>query len=205
MDDGKKKQKKVKCTSEEWASQGESWAYTCIKRDSYFWVAFSVGKWTQDTCRAMWEKIIQRITPPTFRYRLNIFSDGNDDYQYVMPEFIRKDCINYGQLVKIKENGRLVRKIRRIIFGNPKIKDIETTDVENFNGIIRERVGRFVRRTKCFGKRLDQVKNALSIFQFYWNFIKIFKEKQTPAMLEHQTHKVWTWGNFLNTKLRYLN
>jgi IS1 family transposase len=30
--------------------------------------------------------------------------------------------------------------------------DVETTDVENFNGILRERLGRLVRRTKCFAK-----------------------------------------------------
>ena len=94
--------------------------------------------------------------------------------------------------------------MKRIVFGNPKHEDIETTDVENFNGIIRERVGRFVRRTKCYGKKTARVSNALSVFQFYWNFMKPIKEKLTPAIIERQATKVWTWGNFLNTKLKYL-
>lgn len=151
----------------------------------------------------MFCKIVKRIQPPTFTHRLNIFSDGNDDYTFIMPEFFRKDCMNYGQLVKIREKGKLIGKVRRIIFGNPKHDDIETTDVENFNGIIRERVGRFVRRTKCYGKKVECVSNALSVFQFYWNFMKPIKEKLTPAMIEGQTQKVWTWGNFLHAKLKY--
>lgn len=152
----------------------------------------------------MFAKIASRIRPPTFTDRLNIFSDGNDDYTFIMPEFFHKDSINYGQLIKIREKGKLVGKIRKIIFGLPKREDIETTDIENFNGIIRERVGRFVRRTKCYGKKVDCVSNALSVFQFYWNFMKPIKEKLTPAILENQATKIWTWGNFLHAKLKYL-
>ena len=152
----------------------------------------------------MFSKVSERIQVPTFTDRLNILSDGNDDYKFVMPEFFKKDCINYGQLIKIRKNGKLVGKVKRIVFGNPKREDIETTDVENFNGIIRERVGRFVRRTKCYGKNTERVSNALSVFQFYWNFMKPIKEKLTPAILENQATKIWTWGNFFNAKLKYL-
>ncbi|HLC19833.1 MAG TPA: hypothetical protein VJK72_02865 [Candidatus Nanoarchaeia archaeon] len=42
-----------------------------------------------------------RIKLPTPTDRLKIFSDGNDDYTFVMPEFFRMDSLNYGQLVKI--------------------------------------------------------------------------------------------------------
>ncbi|MGP8329137.1 MAG: hypothetical protein ACT6FF_02300 [Methanosarcinaceae archaeon] len=52
--------------------------------------------------------------------------------------------------MKIKENGRLIRKEKKAIYGNPDIGDIETTDVENYNGILRERIGRLVRKTKYF-------------------------------------------------------
>lgn len=152
----------------------------------------------------MFSKVAERIQPPTFTDRLNIFSDGNDDYTFVMPEFFKKDCVNYGQLIKIREKGKLVGKIRRRVFGNPHRDDIETTDVENFNGIIRERIGRFVRRTKCYGKNINRVSDALSVFQFYWNFMKPIRERLTPAILENQATKIWTWGNFLNAKLKYL-
>ena len=51
------------------------------------------------------------------------------------------------------ENGRVVRKEKKTICGNLDLGDIETTDVENCNGILRERTGRLVRKTKCFSKR----------------------------------------------------
>jgi len=103
----------------------------------------------------MFKKVSQRVETPSSTNRLTIYSDGNDDYQFVMPEFFEKDSMNYGQLVKIREKGKLVGKVKKIVFGNPKTEDIETTDVENFNGIIRERVGRFVRRTKCYSKKTN--------------------------------------------------
>ena len=153
----------------------------------------------------MFKKVSQRVETPSSTNRLTIYSDGNDDYQFVMPEFFEKDCMNYGQLVKIREKGKLVGKVKKIVFGNPKTEDIETTDVENFNGIIRERVGRFVRRTKCYSKKTECLSNALSVFQFHWNFMDTLKENMTPAMIEKQSTKIWTWGNFLHTQLRYVS
>ena len=47
-------------------------------------------------------------------------------------------CVDYGQLIKIKENGKVIRKERRIIFGSPSLEDINTTNIENFNGILRK-------------------------------------------------------------------
>lgn len=152
----------------------------------------------------MFVDFAKRVQLPTFTDRLNIFSDGNDDYTFVMPEFFRKDCINYGQLIKIRERGRVIDKLHKIIYGNMSLDEIETTDVENYNGILRERISRLVRKTKCFGKRKSRLENALHVFQFYWNFMKPIKEKLTPAIMERQATKIWTWGNFLHTKLKYL-
>ena len=84
---------------------------------------------------------------------MEAFTDGNDDCTYVFPDYYVGTCIDYGQLVKIRENGRVVRKEKRTIYGNPDLGDIETTNVENYNGILRERIGRLVWKTKCFSKR----------------------------------------------------
>lgn len=204
MDLPKKNKKKTEYSSQEWLEQGEQWGYTCIKRKSYFFASFAVGKWTQDTCRSMLAEFAKRVEQATITARLEIFSDGNDDYTYVLPEFFRKDCMDYGQLVKIREKGRVVDKIRRVVYGNPSIKEIETTNVENFNGILRERLSRLVRKTKCFGKRLSRLENALHLFQFYWNFMHPLKENLTPAIMEGQATRVWTWENFFHARLKYL-
>ena len=204
MDVHKKNEKKTEYESQEWLEQGEHWGYTCIKRESYFFASFAVGKWTQATCRRMFVDFAKRIKPPTFTDRLKLFSDGNDDYTFVMPEFFKKDCINYGQLIKIRGKGRVVDKIRKVIYGKLVLDEIETTDVENYNGILRERLSRLVRKTKCFGKRKSRLENALHLFQFYWNFMHPLKKNLTPAIMEGQATKIWTWGNLLHAKLKYL-
>lgn len=168
-----------------------------MKRNTYFFVAFAVGKWTQETCERMMEKMFERTELPLPDNRIEIFTDGNDDYKHILPEYYAEPCMNYGQLVKIREKGRVVDKEKRTTYGNPDPKDIETTDVENFNGILRERVGRLVRKTKCFSKRKRRLECALHLFQFYWNFIIQFRRGTTPAMLEDIYPKPWDWHEFL--------
>ena len=140
----------------------------------------------------MFVDFAKRIQPPTFTDRLKIFSDGNDDYTFVMPEFFRRDSINYGQLIKIREKGRVVDKIHKIIYGNPSLNEIETTNVENYNGILRERLSRLVRKTKCFGKRKSRLENALYLFQFYWNFMHPIRKNLTPAIMEPKSDSLLT-------------
>ena len=93
-------------------------------------------------------------------------------------------CINYGQLIKIREKGRVADKEKRIIYGESNMDDIETTDIENFNGILCERIGRLVRKTKCFSKYKRRLECAIQLFQFYWDFINEFKRDASPAILE---------------------
>jgi IS1 family transposase len=77
----------------------------------------------------------------------NFYSDGNDDYTYVLPLYFND--LDYGQLVKKREKGRVVDKEKRIIHGSPDMEGLETTSIEGFNSILRERVGRLARKTKC--------------------------------------------------------
>lgn len=53
-----------------------------------------------------------------------------------------KTRVDYGQLIKIKENRRAIRKERRIISGSRIWRYLyNTTNIESFNGILRERAG----------------------------------------------------------------
>ena len=168
-----------------------------MKRESYLFVAYSVGKWTQKTCNKMIDILFQRVELPFPNEKIKIFSDGNDDYEYVLPEYYADTCIEYGQVIKIREKGKVVDKIKRIIFGEPVISYIETTNIENFNSIMRERIGRLVRKTKCFSKRKSKLECAVELFQFYWNFMDRLPKKGTPAMIEGLTKHQWTWEEFL--------
>jgi hypothetical protein len=135
--------------------------------------------------------------------KVEVFTDGNDDYTYAFPVFFKvKHQLNYAQLVKIRDaNGRLVRKEIRVVYGGPDRDDVETVNVENFNSILRERVGRLVRKTKCFSKKKLRLVCALSFFQFYWNFISQIRRGATPAMIEKCSTHIWTWREFYYSNL----
>ena len=76
----------------------------------------------------------RRRVMPFQKERIEVFTDGNDDYTYVLKSFFPEDNINYGQLVKIRDShGKLVRKERRIIYGDPDPESIDTVNMENFN------------------------------------------------------------------------
>ena len=114
-----KKQKNVEPRSQNRSEEGDAYIYTCIKRNTYFFVAFSVGKWTQETCERMIEKIPERTKHPSPHTKIEIFTDGNDDYTYVLPDYYENSCINYAQLVKIRVKGKVIGKEKRTMYGNP--------------------------------------------------------------------------------------
>lgn len=190
MDDRRKKEKNILPKSKR-DDIGEITVYACVKRDSYLFLSYATGKWTQETCDNMIKKAEERIGRDK---KVEFFSDGNDDYLYVLPRHF--EHVNYSQLVKIREKGRVVGKIKRGMIGEPCLENTETTNIENFNSILRERIGRLVRKTKCYSKILRMLDCALEVFQFYWNMIKPIRGK-TPAMKEGLTEKAWTWNDLL--------
>ena len=151
----------------------------------------------------MFNKFEEIVRQPDYKHKLTIYSDGNDDYRTVLPEYYNIDCLCYGQKVKSKNGEKVIPAIKRKIFGNPNINDINTNTSESFNSVLRESISRLVRRTKCHAKQKYVLNNALALFQFYWNFMHEIQKRLTPAMIEKQTTKTWTWGNFLHAKLNY--
>jgi len=206
VDISKKKQKKVKREGDGGDTAGDAWIYGCIRRQTYFFVAFAVGKWTQETCRRMVEQIPGRFVPLSEAgEKATFYSDGNDDYTYVLPCFFPVEKLEYGQLVKIRENGKVVGKEKRVIYGNPEPSDIETTDIENFGGILRERLGRLVRKTKCHSKLKTRLEDALALFQFHWDFMDPLGGKSTPAMLEGLSEDLLSWHQFFYFLISIVN
>jgi hypothetical protein len=151
----------------------------------------------------MFNRLIDYLKQPTSRYPLRIYSDGNDDYISVLPEYFHVDSLSYGQKVKHKNGEKLVPALRRKVYGNPCLEDIDTNTNECFNSILRDRLSKLVRKTKCHAKARHELNCALFLFQFHWNFMHKNAENLTPAILEKQATKVWTWGNFLHAKLSY--
>jgi len=61
-----------------------------------------------------------------------------------------------------------------------------------------------VRKTKDYSKDKYALEDSLQVFQFYWNFMYKLDKKLTPAIIEKQATKIWTWGNFLHAKLTFV-
>ena len=205
MDFCKKKQKNVEPGSPNSDIEGDAWLYTFITRRSYLIVAYEIGKRTRESCKRLFEKVFDRVQLPFPDAKIQIFSDGNDDYTFTIPEYYEGTCVDYGQLIKIREGGKVVDKIKKIIYGTPNIDEIETTDIENMNSICRERLGRFVRKTKCFSKKKPKLINSFELFHFYWNFMDKLTKTETPAMLEGLADHQWNWEQFFNFSLSILN
>ena len=197
MDFYKKKQKKLNPERKDSIEEGDAWAFTDIKRNSYLFVSYAVGKRTQKTCDEMLNTLYDRIKHPTQDNKLEIFSDGNFEYATGLGKLYDQSCIEYGQLIKYKEGGKLVGKEKRVIFGQPDIDDIETTDVENYNSILRSRLSRLVRKSKCFSKKRNKLCDAIELMQFHWNFMDTLPKRGTPAMEEKLADHQWSWDEFL--------
>lgn len=184
--------------------QGDCYGYVAIKRDTFFQINHHVGKWTLESADEFIAKLKERIQIPTLKHKLNIFSDGNIQYNTALLKHFRKDVLNYGQLIKMKENGRLVNKFKRKIYGNPSYDEIETTNIESYNFILRNSISRLVRRTRSYSKKRYMLDLALEFNQTYNNFIKLYGRK-TPAMKEGIAEKRWDWNNIFYAKLTFVN
>jgi hypothetical protein len=146
---------------------------------------------------------------PTADNKATFYSDGNDQYANALIKSFDNNTINYGQLIKERENGRVIGKTRKIIFGSLYPEDIDTVHVERYNLTMRLDISRFVRKTLCFSKCKNMLDNHLDIFQCYSNLIKPhsaltieglegFKNiERTPCMAEGITDHLWAWKELL--------
>ena len=63
---------------------------------------------TQETCRKIIDKLYNRVQLPSPDDKIKIFSDGNDNYEYILPEYYPNTCMVYRQFIKISEGGKVV-------------------------------------------------------------------------------------------------
>jgi IS1 family transposase len=183
---------------------GDCWGYVALKRMSFFHITHHVGKRTDESADDFVGKLKNRIEMPTHENKLKIFSDGNLQYNTALLKHYKKDVINYGQLIKIKEAGILVDKIKRKIYGNPNYKDIETTCIESYNSVLRNSCSRLVRKTKSFSKKVKLLDLSLEFVQAHNNFIKLYG-RETPAMKEGLMNRKLCWNDIFYAKLTFIN
>ena len=160
-------------------------------------VAFSVGKWIEETSDELYDLIEKRTQQPTYYSKINFCTDGNEKNKNSILKFFNKDCVNYGQVIKDKEKQFVYGVHKRKVIGNLSFDEIAINNVDGFCSKLRARVGCFVRKTRNFAKRRKQIINLLHITQTNHNFIES-KNGKTPAMKENLTKKIWSWNDVFN-------
>ena len=125
--------------------------------------------------------------------------------------------MNYGQLIKERKGGRVVKKTRRIVIGSMYEKDMETVYIERYNLTLRNGISRLIRETLCFSKCKDMFDNHLDVYQCYNNLIRINSGltiktkkgerniKRTPCVAEGITDHIWTWKELLMFRIGHEN
>jgi len=70
----------------------------------------------------MVRKLAKALKIPSLQCPLEVFTDGNDDYAYVLPLCFQLGLIDYGQLIKVKKNGGVVGKKKLVVYGEPALR-----------------------------------------------------------------------------------
>lgn len=204
-----KKQKNVEQGDAGSDQHGDCWIYTAIKSDTKLHLAHSIGKRVQETATKLIATVMKRGELPTHDDKSTFISDGNDQYATALLDVFDEDTINYGQMIKMRENGRVVSKTKKVILGVLDEGDIETVTVERYNLTLRHGISRLVRKTICFSKCKNMLENHLDIYQCYNNLIRtnsaltiktpkgIKNIERTSCMAEEITEHPWTWSELL--------
>jgi len=196
---------------------GDVWIYISETRDTKLELAHATGKRQQEVADELIAKTKKRCKPPTKEKKVTFYSDGNDQYPKAILEYYDKKTINYGQIIKEREKGKVVKKTRKIIIGKMNINDIETVNIERYNNTLRHGISRLVRKTLCFSKCKKMLDDHLDVNQCYYNFIRAHSSltiktekgekniKRTPCMAEGITDHIWGWNKLLWYKVGLQN
>jgi IS1 family transposase len=111
------------------------------------------------------EKIQKCGKKPTDDNKATFYSDGNDQYTNALIKCFDTTAINYGQLIKERENGRVIGKTKKIIFGSLYPEDIDTVYIERYNLTMRLDISRLVRKTLCFSKCKQMLARHFEVIQ----------------------------------------
>jgi IS1 family transposase len=168
-----KKQKKVDEGDGDRDRQGDCWIYLAKKADTKLHLAHSTGKRVQATADELLETVRKRGKKPTEDGKATFISDGNDQYITAILDNFEAETINYGQLIKEREKGRVVGKTRMVIFGDVADASIDTVYVERYNLTVRHGISRLVRRSLCFSKCKEMLDNHLDVYLCYNNLIRV--------------------------------
>ena len=178
-----------KAKNQDDATQGDSWTYIALDRETKLIAAHHVGGRTGEETNIFLAKLRRAIDTSQ---RFQVSTDGWGAYKYGVP-FNLGGNVDFGQLVKKYASQQtttryspavIISAEKRPRFGNPDHDRICTSHVESLNQKIRMHLRRFTRLTNAHSKSLKHHEAMQAIFFAWYNFCRLHLAlgKQTPAM-----------------------
>lgn len=199
-----KKQKKCTPDEQEAGDVGSQYVFVGIDAETKLVPSYLVGKRDGQTAYRFMQDLSKRITG-----RFQLTTDAFRGYLDAV-DFTFGAEVDYAQLKKLYNgngNGHLregyspsdiTGTVPMPVNGKPKPEAISTSYVERQNLTIRMQMRRFTRLTNAFSKKLKNLKCALSLHFFHYNFMRIHQTlRVTPAMESGVTDHIWSWEEII--------
>lgn len=156
------------------------WIYVAMDRNSRMVIHFHIGK--RDTEDA-------KIFLVGLSHKLSSVSQVATDCLKSYVSAVERTP--YGRIEAAVSSIGLLRSAR----AGERLGRAITNRIETHNGTIRQHISRLARRTRCFSKKEEGLRQHLTLFFFYYNFIKRHKSlKATPALVAGITDEAF-WIN----------
>ncbi len=197
-----KKQKQLSQFEKNSLELGDQYVFVAIDSETKLVISFNVGKRNEINAFSMMRELQYRITN-----KFQLTTDAFAPYFKAVDDVFGDD-IHYGQIHKeYKEDSKgerryspadIVRVIIKPLIGQPERKRISTSHIERQNLTMRMQMRRFTRLTNAFSKKLENLKAAVALHFYHYNFMRIHSSlRVTPAMEAKVTNKIWGWEDLL--------
>lgn len=200
----KKKQKRLTFAELRTRELGDQYVFVGIDAETKLVPTYVVGKRNGQTAYLFMQGLSKCIAG-----RFQLTTDAFKAYLDAV-DFTFGADIDYAQLKKLYNgngNGHLregyspsdiTGTVPMPINGKPKPESISTSYVERQNLTMRMGMRRFTRLTNGFSKKVRNLKWALDLHFFYYNFMRIHETlRVTPAMEAGIADHIWTWEELL--------
>ena len=180
---------------------GDAYAFIAFDPDSKAVIAHAVGKRGGETTELFINDLRTRLAS-----RIQLSSDGCQPYRECIESAFGAG-VDYSQIVKSyvsehpgpgrysppKASGVTITRIE----GNSK--RVCTSYVERNNWTIRTALRRFTRLSNGFSRKLDNLRAAVALWLWYYNFCRIHgTTRVTPAMALGVTDRLWDLGELVS-------
>jgi transposase-like protein/IS1 family transposase len=183
---------------------GDAYAFVALEKNTKLVLAWHLGRRTQRDTYLFTEKL-HEATEGRFQLTTDGFSGYPDAVAYSLGTRVsfsqcvkvyraQRDGVQRYSPAAIKEMAIYPR------WGNPDPDRISTSHVERVNLTIRMNIRRMTRLTNGFSRKWENLKAALALFFFDYNFRRVHRSIScTPAMASGVTSHIWEWKDLFSS------